>query len=259
MTEVSKDQKKRIQALNALNFLRDHPAFCSQMGDSLFDGAWIHMAKCCKRNKSEDCRRTMTLYRDEKGASKFKDRFEKEYKADSKTPKEFQSIYVSYKERYGEPWVFDHVEYWYETTFFIFTGDIYDEKATWDYKNWSRYGGPEGGALTFEDAIISQARGVKKAYGSFNTYKDFLTEAEKKNHKCNDMFLRKKDNDYICLDRNPEYLNVTDGMKNVRWLKWFMETDYCKKQWKGTDEFKDAVKKLDKIPASRKKLIKKYE
>ena len=77
------------------------------------------------------------------------------------------------------------------------------------------------------------------------------------------MFLKRKvgkDGSYISLNRNPEYLNVTNGMMNLRWLKWFIETDYCKKHWESNiEEFKKYVKRLDKMPIARKRIVQKYE
>ena len=77
MDEISKDQKKRIRALNGLNFMKQHPAFATEcFGDSLFDGAWLYMAKCCKRGLSEDCKRVLSVYKGDKGWKNVKNLFE---------------------------------------------------------------------------------------------------------------------------------------------------------------------------------------
>ena len=262
---IQSDQKKRINAMNALDFMRNHPSFNPEiLGDSLFDGNWFYMSKCCKRGKSESSRRFMTVYRGQKGWKKFKDKFDREYK-DSDEPLEYQNICVSYKEFYNEPWVFDHVEYWYETTFFVYDGDPYDKLACMDYKNWSRHSGDRGGANTFEDALIKQARTMRKLYGSFS-HDDFITKTELNNHSknrmFNDDFLREENGiRSINCEPNPEYLNVTNGMLNLRWLKWFMTTEYCKKEYDfSMEEFKSKVDNLDKFETkSRKKIVKKYK
>ena len=163
---MNTDQNKRIESIKALEFLRAHPALNADVfGDSLFDGAWFHMEKCCKRGKSEYCKNAgITIYRHTKGWEKYKDQFEKEYKNDLDTPKNLQSIDISYEKFYGEPWIFDHVEYWYETTFFVFMGNPYGNiKKQFDYTKWDRYAGPRGNANTFEDMLIDCAEKVKKA------------------------------------------------------------------------------------------------
>jgi hypothetical protein len=256
--DKSKDQKK-IKALNALNFLRQHPALNPDiLGDSLFDGAWFHMEKCCKRGLSGSCRNMMSIYHGDKGWEKFKNRFEREYKNDSETEKKLQYIFATYKEVYGEPWIFDHVEYWYETTFFVYTGNPYDSLECMDYKNWDGYAGHDGGANSFEDALIKCATQCKRTFGSFNKDKDFFTEAEKKNNAEQNMFLGGED--VFCVDRNPEYLEVTDGMTNLRWLAWFIETDYCKKNWDfHIKDFKKTIGALKRRETkAHKQLVKRY-
>lgn len=251
--------------MNALEFMRNHPAFNPEiLGDSLFDGNWFYMAKCCKRGKSESAKRFTTVYRGQKGWERFKKKFEREYKDDDQ-PLEYQNICVSYKEFYNEPWVFDHIEYRYETTFFVYDGDPYDEIACMDYKNWSRHSGDHSGANTFEDMLIKQAKTTRKLYGSFSN-DDFITKTEQNNHSKNRMFtgdfLREENGIKSAnFDPNPEYLNVTTGMLNLRWLKWFMTTDYCKKEYDfSMKEFQGKVENLDHyMTHERKDLIKKYK
>ena len=250
MTNNQDIQKK---AVNALAFLRNHPAINPEvMGDSIFDGMWFHMAKCCKRGYCYESRNMTTIWRSSKEASKFKAQFEEEYKDDD-CPKELQSITVTYKERFGEAWKFDHVEYWYETTFFIYLGNPYGNFMDhMDYKKWGRYGGPMSGANTFEEMIIKCARSIKKAYGNFNLYDDFKTTEEINNHKATSAFRN--------LKSNKEHMEVNNGLLNLRWLKWFVETDYCKKNWDFNEkEFRGYVKKLDRIPKKRAELIEKYK
>lgn len=266
MSNTDVDQKKRIKAMKALDFLRNHPAFdIETYGDSLFDGAWFMMAKCCKRGYTEDAKKMgIQVYRGSKGWAKYKDRFEKEYKDDD-CEKSMQSIDVPYKEHFGEPWVFDHVEYWYETIFFAYEGRPYgDTFEHIDYKKWGRYGGPQGGAKTFEDMVINCASKVKRHLGNFSTY-DFYTEVENKNHKeirafnCKEIKSGKNKGCYN-LNRNKEHLEVRNGLLNLRWLKWFIETDYCKKNWDyNIGDFKKLIKKLDKIPVARQRILDKYK
>ena len=257
------DQSKQIKAIKSLDFLRDHPAFPNIMGDSLFDGAWFYMAKCCKRGKSESCKDGIRIYRGQKGWQKFKDRFEKD---DDSEYGSLQSIDIPYQEYFGEPWVFDHVEYWYETTFSVFEGDPFDDSQYMDYKNWGRYCGPQGGANTFEDMLISCERKVRRAFGSFNNLsKKLYLPEELNNHKANRMFDFKKiksgkHKGSSLLIRRKEYVDVNDGLVNLRWLKWFVETDYCKKNWEySLDKFKKFVENSERIPKKRMEILNRYK
>lgn len=259
------DQDIRIKAIKSLDFLRDHPGVNNDLlGDSLFDGLWFYMAKCCKRGKAESCKKSMQIYRGEKNWHKFKDRFDKEKESDEDT--DFQHISVTYEEYYGEPWVFDHVEYWYETTFSVFQGDPFDDRQYMEYKNWGRYAGPEGGANTFEDMLIQCERKVRRAFGSFNHLdKRLYLPEELNNNKSNRMFSLKKitsgkNKNGSELIREDEYVDVNDGLLNLRWLKWFVETDYCKKHWEyNMPEFKNILKKLDNVPEKRMKILNRYK
>ncbi len=263
------DQNKRIKAITALNFLRSHPALNADVfGDSLFEGAWFHMEKCCKRGNSEYCKTAgVSIWRGRKGWEKYKDQFEKEYKDDAITSKSLQQIDIPYEQLYGEPWVFDHVEYWYETSFCVFTGNPYgDIKQHMDYLKWAKYAGPEGGANTFEDMLIDCAQKVKKAFGDFDDYNDFLLPEEIKNHKEISFFNNfkpiKSGKHKGCsrMIHNKNRLDIYNGLTNIRWLKWFVETDYCKKNWDYyMKDFKKIIKKLDKIPEKRQEILNRYK
>ena len=202
----------------------------------------------------------MSVYRGDEGWQNVKFRFDRDFKDDTETPKELQSVLATYKEVYQEPWEFDHVEYWYETTFFVFDGNPYSDKESMEYQHWDRYSGTrDGGCLTFEDMMIKVARKVKRHFGSYDKERDFLTDAEKKNHKEQSMFLKNQKGRSI-FKRNPEYLRVNNAIINLRWLEWFMTTDYCQKHydWK-MKEFAKLVKQLDtRMPKSRRKLVEKY-
>ena len=102
--------------------------------------------------------------------------------------------------------------------------------------------------------MISCANNIKKALGNFTNKDIFLTQEEVINHKEEQVFLGKEDLNFTV---NPNYLEVTNGMTNLRWLRWFIETDYCKKNWDfEINTFKSKIKSLeDKIPAKRKNII----
>jgi len=260
------DQEKRIEAANALDFLRCHPAVASDsVGDSMFGGFWFYMAECCKHGVSKDAAGvTIHVYPDDKDAERFADQFAKEHGEDWRI-KEYEHMYdidVPYEEYYGEPWVFDHVEYWYETTFFVFIGNPYDNLAEYDRKNWQGCVGPEGGANTWEDMIIDCAKSIKEAFGDFDNCDSFLTDAEKHNHeKENVCFFVDCGRDGLkSMKWNKNYIRIDEGLINLRWLKWFMATDYAKEHWE--DNFKEwetFVAKIDKLePKERKDILSAY-
>jgi len=264
---MDKEQSKRVKAINALEFIKNHPAINTDtFGDSLFDGAWFNMDKVCKNGRSECCKKNVNIYRDEKGWEKYKDRFEEEYKDEPEEEKCFQSIEIPYEEKYGEPWKFDHVEYWCETVFFVYDGNPYSGvKDHFDIKNWGRYSGPSVKANSFEDMVIKCAKQVKKCFGDFNAYNDFRLPEEIKNRKETDVFNMKpiksgKYKGYTRMLSNKEHVDVYNGLVNLRWLKWFIETDYCKKNWDyHMGDFKKQIAKLDKVPKKRLELLKKYK
>jgi hypothetical protein len=261
------NQEDRIKAIDALEFLRCHPATHPEvLGDSMFDGMWFHMEKCCKHGKSEWCGKDgVAVYASDEGMyEKYKDKFDEEMKEYPETEKDLTSIHIPYEEFYGEPWVFDHVEYWYETTFWVFMGDPYSDKDYLDYKNWQRYQGPMGGANTFEEMIIDCAKQVKEKLGDFGL-DDFYLPEEIENHKHHNLFLSSSafdDEGYglnLPLVRDEKYVDVNNGIRNLRWLEWFMGTDYYKENWNYEDPNGVWLKYLDKlhnVPSSRLDILK---
>jgi hypothetical protein len=84
--------------------------------------------------------------------------------------------------------------------------------------------------------IIKLGQKFFKYFGKFNE-EDFLTTAEKKNHKKEHLFFTKPAKDGhrgSYLIPNPKYIRVEDGEINHRWLKWFSKTEYGKKNWGST-------------------------
>jgi len=49
------------------------------------------------------------------------------------------------------------------------------------------------------------------------------------------------------MKNNKKYYEICNGLYNLRWLRWFVDTEYCQKQWK--NEF-DWVKNMDLYPYS---------
>ena len=230
------DLQKQIDAEKALDFLRNHPALHNESGDSICDGMWFGMYLCCKHGTTKYSEHDgVTVWHGDEGWEKYKDLFDAQNKEDAEdeTPLELRSVKVPYIQYYGEPWVADHMEYWYETTFSVFCGNPYDKIGSWDLRNWQRYGGPEGGANTFEDMLIEVAKEVKDAYGDWGKYGEFHTPEETLNHKKVEAIT------FVDCDRphfkevlfNKDHVDISDGLINLRWLEWYMTTDHAKKHW----------------------------
>jgi hypothetical protein len=238
-------QRKRIRASKCLDFLHDHPISPDIISSSgLPDCLYISLQPCCKNGYSSSAKHGISIYRDDPLAEKFKAEFDKEYEGEKQN--DFDSIDIPYKDKFGEPWRFDHVEYWYEISFKVFEGNVKSKTDYFDFKKWANYGGLESGAYSFEDAIIEGTKWVKKTFGNFG-YNSFLTPEEIENHKHHNMFNSKKCEDregfYEMID-NDKYIDVHNGHKNLRWLKWFMTTDYAKEHW--SCEFKKWNKQIHK-------------
>jgi hypothetical protein len=242
------DIKIQVKAKEAFDFLNSHPALINPaFNSSVFGGAiWFFMAKCCKNNLADSAGQ-VSIYRGMKGWEKYQNKFDKLYKDDD-LPKNLQSIRVPYKDYYGYPWVFDHVEYWYETTFYAFHGNPYSKDDDYKVENWHGYCGPQGGANTFDEMIIKCANRVKEEFGNFDAYYSMHTKKELANHKKNMPMLFKpiKGDKRGCslMLNNPKYIHISDGEINLRWLSWYNQTEKCKKNWAG--EFDPLIAKLKK-------------
>lgn len=252
------DKILQLKARDALNFIRNHPAFAYNSGDSLGSGLWFMMAPCCKRGHSEQCRDFgVTIYQDNPRWNEFQDLLDKELWDTT----DFKSIDVPYERMYGEPWEYDHMEYWYELTFFIFDGNPYNFDEQYDISKWGRYSGTEGGANSFEEMIIKVADDVKEIFGDFND-QSFYTPAEKEYQEKNESWSSSpcEDPKLRQIIFNDQYVHVYEGLRNLRWLEWFITTDYAKKNWEhNIDEWQSKTNKakVDE-PDWRKEALKPY-
>jgi hypothetical protein len=238
----------RSESIKARSFLQSHPAigWSTKEGDLFFS---IH--EVCKRGISEDG--PITVWNTPTNRKKFKKDFDKRYDKEELDKNPLCSIYKKYKDVYGEEWKFHHIEYWWETSFSVFEGDVSRESNEWmDMTKWQNYEHGSGGTLTLEEAYIDAANIAKKTLGDFY-YDSFINDIEKENHKKHHRFnLKKSDkkgtfnpftgrNEELTeLVDNNKHLNVSNGMQNRRWLNWFFKTPYCKKNWKTS--FKGLVK-----------------
>ena len=223
------------------------------------------MAPCCKHGICESGgKHGITVYQGDDNFSKFNDLLIEQWnEADLINPPDVLSVEVPYERVYGEPWSYDHMEYWYELTFFVFTGDPWDEKESWKMENYARYAGPEGGANTFEEMLIKAAADVKEVFGDYQIYKSFYTKAEINNQENVAPMFSTPCTDHVGYSQitfNDNYVKISDGLINLRWLKWFIETDYAKKNWNYSEsEWRTFLEKLNHEPQERKDLLKSYE
>lgn len=244
-------QEKRLEFVNALQFLNFHPAVTSGAVGGFLQSQMFWFLPLCENEKDGT---VVSIFANSPEAKRFKKEFQKDAEQTKKDekglprklrmPKSLQVIYMPYKKVYGKEWKFDHVKYYCEISFCVFLGELTNKLDTHYEHKWGRYGGISVKADTFEDLIIECAKEVKEKYGDFS-WDSFYTEKEKRNHKKHRPFVFKKSKYPGCRESifNPKYINVSDGLKNLRWLKWFIQTPYAKKHWKQKD-FKLYLDKL---------------
>lgn len=246
-------EQKLARKLNkAWGFLGSHPAFDVGVFDTGNTFTWGLLA-VCKRGHSEDSRNWISVYYDDK---KRKGRWEKEFLKDYTKEAlidhpELCSVHKTYKEIYGKLWVFDHTEYWYEMSFFVYQGRVKQDDKKWYLRErWFSYAGPEGYAATFEELIIKAAQHVKKDFGDFSNYDEKLFTEEEKVRKKNvkepwkftptgEIWIDPitgKDGGLSELSWDPNWVQLDHHVLNRRWLHWFVSTPYCKEHWEGEFE-----------------------
>lgn len=238
-------EKKSLQAKKAKEFIDNHPALVSPYGEASQNLVW-GIESACKRGEWESSKGMLSIRKGDKlrNWERFKDDFEKEEKEiddengdkkDIAIQKQFLSINKTYEEVYGEKWKFDHVVYFGEVSFFTFSGKI-GTKDWMDFKFWNRYEGVHSWQQrTLEDMLIDIEKKVKKAFGNFTMYNNNLMSLKEiENHK-----------GYNTMKFNKKYFEVNNDLYNLRWLRHFVDTDYCLKNWK--EEF-EWVKKMNLYP-----------
>ena len=235
---MNKNDQKSIKCSNCIEFLNGHPALIRSINDFIFTNLTFYIDPVCKRGYSKNSKNSIQLYKGEKNWKTFENKFKKEFSEEElKKYDNLSPIYVTYKERFNDNWKFDHIEYRYDLSFYVFTGNLKRKQDVYDFSKWEGYQGFWGKSKDFETMMISTSERVKKTFGNFSSYSNyknhFYTEHELKNHKEKDPFLYKPlDNDMTEMIFNKKYFNVNQALINLRWLKWFVTTDYCKKRWK---------------------------
>jgi hypothetical protein len=229
-------RNNHIKAQETLNFLNDHPA----IGGFIFPALSLlelSIVEVCKRGYCKPQRGCISIYHNAKNYRRFKTEFDKEFdgytEAELEQQKPLIRIDVPYKRLFGETWKADHVEYWGELPFLVFTGR--DFRPYHDRKRWTTCCGVEGCGRNFEDMIVDLGRKFKRKFGNFDET-DFLTSKEKANHKREELFFFKplKDRSGSLMVTNPKYKRVELSELNRRWAKWFSKTAYCKQNWSST-------------------------
>jgi hypothetical protein len=226
-------ERLQLKARDAIDFLNGHPALISAVID-VRSALWFSIQTVCKRGYCESARDNLQIYKNSKHALRFKDQFEKELKnysaEDLKRSNSFISIDVTYKELFGEDWKFDHVAYWGELSFYMFTGRP-TRKNNIDLKNWQSYAGVEASGRTYEEMVINIAQKFKKAFGNFRS-DDFLTQKEKENNRIKEPFhFKTYKKIYSRIIHNRDYIHVNDAKLNLRWQTWYRKTAHYKKNW----------------------------
>lgn len=219
-------ERLQLKAHEAFKFMEGHPAI-DNVYSSLFECLFYSVNAVCKRGYSNDVVKSgVSVYNKGENAKRFKERFDKELKEYGdddnglyiKCPS-LVNIIVPYTELFGEPWKFDHVEYWGELTLKIYNKESKEEHKPWRWVNWS---GPNASGRTYEEMVINMAKALKKGYGNFGYY-SFMSPKEIQNNKDERPFFFKDSTDFKgCSEmiNNPKYISVTNEEKNIRWQEW---------------------------------------
>ena len=251
----------RRKAKESLDFLRGHPAF----GDSGFDYRCLcwGMAEC-DANGVWGKDGSETIHWNEPKAQEFKDRFLTSHtQAELDKDPESSYIYVSYEEKYGKAWEYDHSKFWWELSFLVYEGDLNRNSMDYcDHGKWGMYAFEMGGATSWEQCLVDMANIVREKLGDFNDYDSFRNTFEEQNHEEQESFFF-IDSDvevdgHKCqeMKSNEKSWRIHPGIINRRWLKWFSETPYCKEKWTwdGKEHFKSLAEA--KIPVKNEKVPK---
>lgn len=224
----------------AIEFLHWHPAVNS--GYSFLNAFDWWASEVCKNDCVKDIHEKpsqvlVRAYEKSKLYNKFKSKYAE---IDSKGNYDGW-IDIPYKEVYGYDWEFHKFKYCADFSIyrFIMPKNPTRRNMLLGYDLYQAYSGGYVTANSFEELIIECAKVVKKNYGNFRIY-DFETKEEKENHSKEDCFLHlpsKLGEAFTELKHNPNYIDVYDGVLNLRWWDWYMKTDHFQKNW--ADTFKD--------------------
>lgn len=220
------DIQLQLQAKRALDFLQGHPAltYPGTGTGAIVDGLDITMDPCDKRGHTEhEALWGVYLRGDDPLINSIPGALELVKKELARFPfemdKDLISIHLPYETLYKEPWVYDHMEYCFEISFFVFKGNPYMFKHSYNALKWQCFNGMSGSAPSFDQMLVQAAQEVKAAYGDCDL--DTFTTEEEKN------------------------LIVDDSVLNLRWLKYFIDTPFAKQHWQ--EFFPEWRKLINKI------------
>jgi hypothetical protein len=222
----------------ALDFLDCHPATSTGTPFEFNSLLWYSVQEVCSRgysmyNKDE----TLSIHYNEENYKRYKKEFDRElkhYKKDDIT-RNLCTVDIPYERHFGEKWKFDHIEWWGEMSFVLFKGKDFINNY-FKVEEWERYQGIECSGKSFEQLIINTANKFKEAFGDVSE-DAFLSKEEKQNHKKFRpfYFVKLKDKKYKgCseMKTNEKYMHINSAMLNLRWKEVFLNSDYCKKNYK---------------------------
>lgn len=216
----------------ALEFLNNHPAINTESYSFFSSNIAWHVDQMCKNKVSKMLYETpeklcVILCKDEPNFELMKQKYGE--------PDDKDYIYVPYREIYGCEWLYAKHQIYSNYSIFRYDKRLHDryckELLNPNYLAFMRYEMKSTIADTLEDLTIEIADEVKMNLGDFS-YDDFLTEAEKENHKNVPSFIFKPIEDGMSeMLSNDSYISVRDAELNLRWWDWFKNTDYCKNKY----------------------------
>jgi len=229
------DQDLRFRASKALQFLNCHPAVTTPAFGDFMTTVAFWVSRVAANGVGDD----EPIHVDE-GTPRF-DEFKKSHEVDEELRK-VKTIMVHYDEYFGEIWRFDHVIYCCDICLTVFAGDVKNQHDDIHNEKWNRYQGLYIKATSFEAMLVEAATQVATNWGDFDDHKSFLTPEESANHSTVEPFnfvpTDDKENAFrneklFAMLENKDWMTVTSGEHNRRWLKWFVKSPWCQDNWAG--------------------------
>jgi hypothetical protein len=225
-------QEIMLEFKEAVEFLESHPAFINPLSRGVGNSRMM-VVKVCKNGLALDGTwKRVTIYKDQDEFEDWVDKVPEERKRycwnkdfSENTDKIF-SIEVDYEEYFGYSWEFHNVEVWIEggATRYL-SKCVHTKKDRWE--NWHDADLDSSG-LTYEAAMIEYAKKVKKLYGDFSCWGEnsiipkWVDEYNKGKRAI--YFVDSDTDGFKKMESNPEYLSLSDGVKNeIWWQLWGKE------------------------------------
>lgn len=190
------------------------------------------LQEVCKMGYSETAKEGISVACTPKNIAKYP-QYRKEFEAElaeykKEDPfKHLARIEIPYKDVFGEPWKFDHVEYWGEICFVLYRdSDLskYINRLSWEICYCFGASG-----RSYEEMMIRLIRGFKKKLGECRD-SNFYTEREKKYEQVRRGMDIKERIKRINRSRNT-MPHRNPAVINRRWMAEFLKTAYCQQTW----------------------------